>query len=1184
MKAFPISARKKRIMGKPLFAILAFLLFGAMQAAAQPVFNMMDTTVSVCKGKLYDSGGPNNIYKNNEDYTFTICTGAQIKLVFNQLANKFCLEPGVDTIRFFDGPNTASPKIGATYSGTTAPPTIVANSGCLTIHFKSDANVAYCGWEASWTSTVIPPVPPNFSISPLPQCNDTVLMLSLTGNYRCDSIRPKYFTVTGPVNPTVVTAAGVGCVSNMTTTIRLGLGQPLNQNCTYNVKFDMYVVDNCDSAWKFTKNATFLMGGCPYTVSVNLIGNDTICGGYCTQVRAVPSATCLSYSYSWSHSLPSNAGPHTVCPTATTVYTVTIQESGGNGAQVSMTQKITVISPKITALANDTVCQSDAPFNLLATPPGGSWKGLGITDTTLGTFDPDTSGAGVFYVKYKVSNMCTDSIRIVVLPMDAGNDDAACVNGPTFQVSGGIPSGGTWSGSVFITSGGQFNPSTGGVYTVIYTHPNGCSDTKKVFVDSLQVPLTTDSICKSIWYDTLKYLVSPPGGRFYGNGIVDSINGVINPTLAGAGLHFITYKLANGCAAVFKVYIKDINVQPASTACPYQGNFFLPPVTPAGGTWTGIGMVNGAGLYNPAAKGFFNHLDTLIYHAPNGCQDTLFMYSWNTIIYTDSLYYCESSDSLRIIYANLAHFPVSGVWSGNGIVLSGNYYFKPKIAGPGIHNINYQVNTCSDSIKMVVYPDKLANNTLTFCSTHPKFLVDSMVPASTRPVWSGIGITDTKKGLFDPTVSGNGTFTIIYKTPAGCSDTILITIYQYQKATITGLAAIQCFKDTNIALGLVPTGGTLTGNGIVGTSFNPSIAGMGTHWIKYTFGTGFCYTADSLQIQVYPQLTTSVTVSDDTICKGGGSVITITAAGGNPNVLYSYAWNYGLFPINQHTVSPTATTSYVVITSDGCSDPSYDTITIVVSPDYTVTFTTNPILCYGDPGFATAVINPSGNYAYSWATIPPQFTATATGLAGKSYMLHIKNVATGCTFDTLVKIPSYPVIKALFSPNPNLNCVPFDQNLITFIDLCNGADTGAWNINGTIVPYVAGQNPQFQFDNPGTYTITLTVTNQGGCMDSYTMTVCILEATEIFLPDIFSPNGDGQNDVLFVRGKGINQLRFILYDRWGEKIFETTDINIGWDGTFRGKPVDPAVYVYYLDVIMNTEKRIIQKGDVTLIR
>ena len=58
----------------------------------------------------------------------------------------------------------------------------------------------------------------------------------------------------------------------------------------------------------------------------------------------------------------------------------------------------------------------------------------------------------------------------------------------------------------------------------------------------------------------------------------------------------------------------------------------------------------------------------------------------------------------------------------------------------------------------------------------------------------------------------------------------------------------------------------------------------------------------------------------------------------------------------------------------------------------------------------------------------------------------------------------------------------------------------------------------------------------------------------------------------------------MLYDRWGEKVFETHDVNVGWDGTYKGKPVDPAVYAYYVELTTGDDKKIVQKGDITLIR
>ena len=88
----------------------------------------------------------------------------------------------------------------------------------------------------------------------------------------------------------------------------------------------------------------------------------------------------------------------------------------------------------------------------------------------------------------------------------------------------------------------------------------------------------------------------------------------------------------------------------------------------------------------------------------------------------------------------------------------------------------------------------------------------------------------------------------------------------------------------------------------------------------------------------------------------------------------------------------------------------------------------------------------------------------------------------------------------------------------------------------------------------------------------------------IFIPNAFTPNGDGENDVLMVRGINITDLYFAIYDRWGEKVFETTDQFVGWDGTFKGRDCDPAVYDFYLKYTCEGEPMYFQKGNVTIIR
>jgi gliding motility-associated-like protein len=141
-----------------------------------------------------------------------------------------------------------------------------------------------------------------------------------------------------------------------------------------------------------------------------------------------------------------------------------------------------------------------------------------------------------------------------------------------------------------------------------------------------------------------------------------------------------------------------------------------------------------------------------------------------------------------------------------------------------------------------------------------------------------------------------------------------------------------------------------------------------------------------------------------------------------------------------------------------------------------------------------------------------------------------------------------------------------------------------WSPAGTL------DNPNIQnplATPPVTTVYTVTVT-EGPCSYSDTVKVLVDEiicnATSLYVPNAFSPNGDEENDVLFVRGVSISDLYFVIYDRWGELIFETTNQEIGWDGTFKGKDVDPAVFVYYLEVVCADGQEFFQKGNITVLR
>lgn len=118
---------------------------------------------------------------------------------------------------------------------------------------------------------------------------------------------------------------------------------------------------------------------------------------------------------------------------------------------------------------------------------------------------------------------------------------------------------------------------------------------------------------------------------------------------------------------------------------------------------------------------------------------------------------------------------------------------------------------------------------------------------------------------------------------------------------------------------------------------------------------------------------------------------------------------------------------------------------------------------------------------------------------------------------------------------------------------------------------------------------TVTVTDPNGCTKQDTTCLKVKEVyceePYIFIPNAFTPNGDGKNDILYVRGDEY-LVSFVLkiYDRWGEKVFESQDVNQGWDGTFRGQICQPGVYDYFLDATCLGKNRLVKKGNITLIR
>lgn len=120
---------------------------------------------------------------------------------------------------------------------------------------------------------------------------------------------------------------------------------------------------------------------------------------------------------------------------------------------------------------------------------------------------------------------------------------------------------------------------------------------------------------------------------------------------------------------------------------------------------------------------------------------------------------------------------------------------------------------------------------------------------------------------------------------------------------------------------------------------------------------------------------------------------------------------------------------------------------------------------------------------------------------------------------------------------------------------------------------------------PTTYSVT--VTNDGGCTATASYTIPIVDPPcteeDIFLPNAFTPNGDNHNDILYVRSNFVSTLDLYIYNRWGQQVFHTNNINVGWDGTFNGERLPPDVYGYFMNISCPNGKNYNEKGNITLL-
>lgn len=318
---------------------------------------------------------------------------------------------------------------------------------------------------------------------------------------------------------------------------------------------------------------------------------------------------------------------------------------------------------------------------------------------------------------------------------------------------------------------------------------------------------------------------------------------------------------------------------------------------------------------------------------------------------------------------------------------------------------------------------------------------------------------------------------------------------------------------------------------------------------------------------------------DTSICSGDTAIL--TASGGA-----TYLWSNG-DTTTILKVSPTATTTYILTATNFFSFTDTDTVTVFVYPLPTVTATANPsTVCPNEP----ANLQAGGANTYHWTSSPidislngqqnianpivtPNTTITYTVLGTDTNTC--KNTANVTVNTSLLPVPHI-----VATPNP----VSIFSPIVHLMDGNTSSTTWYWTLGDGAISNQANFYHTYSDQDTGRYLVKLIAANSFGCIDSTEIWVIVRPDGTYYVPNSFTPNGDGLNDEFKIMGMGTQEFEIYIYDRWGKLVFESKDINYGWNGKLNNNELPFGVYNYvviYKDIMGIVRSK---PGSVTLIR
>ena len=782
---------------------------------------------------------------------------------------------------------------------------------------------------------------------------------------------------------------------------------------------------------------------------------------------------------------------------------------------------------------------STSPTGCLWQEFSATWNSGASSTVTICINNQNIAGGGNDFMLDDIffAPLCTDrdSVEVFIqFPPDAGMDGTInfCPADPPadlFTILGGTPDpGGTWSPA--LASGtGVFDPTIDAGATYTYTVSGGgvCPDASASVTVAVNAfsDATIDPVPDFCETNTTFSLSAATGsGVWSGVGIIDPVVGVFDPATALEGTHEIVYTIPGMCGSADTVFIlvnAPVNAGSDSTIILCISDPLLDLATliaPAdpGGVWLPV-LVSGTSTLDPLTdiSGVYNY----IVSGPGACPNDTASVDVTINALADATIsiagpFCPGDPQI-----NLSAATGSGSWSGTGIINSVSGTFDPGLAGPGVHTITYTISgSCGavDTELIVVNSevDASVNAQSDICESVGSINLSAVNPGG---IWIGLGIVNPSTGLFNPSLFGPGTYTIVHTIAGFCPtvDSVSFNVLPDLVPSITWPTSF-CEDSGLDTLTVDLSGGVWSGSGITNATngtFDPTVALIGWNEVIYTI-SGTCGGADTIQILVNQLPQATISVSDSLGCLP----LTVIADYTTTSTLNNCLWE-----VSNGVSSNTCGAVTLTFDSAGCYD---------VQLSITDSQGCSQIVSY--PGQICAVENPVSSFNYS-----PQ----------------------------------------------NINEI---EPLVDFTNLSLNASQYEWSIDNG---FFNSEDVSYSFLASGLYTVCLIAENDIGCVDTSCQVIEIESSMGIYIPNAFTPDGDGTNDLFgpSIYGFDPEDYEFMIFNRWGQMIFYSQIYGVMWDGTAKfaeaNELVQQDVYVWKLIFRQSgTVEKTAKIGHVSLLR